>query len=107
MIPETGKYAQRRVFVCKLPHDFWQNHGFRLKYVVRFFRILAGLCKKRGCNEDGMRTVGGRMAASLHGSTRNEGICEKQGRGDEGVRVTDDAAARASGSGEVRLQYSR
>lgn len=31
-----------------------------------------------------MRTVGGRMAASLHGSTRNEGICEKQGRGDEG-----------------------
>lgn len=107
MMPETGKYAQRWVFVCKLPHDFWQNHGFRLKDVVRFFRILAGLCKKRGWNEDGMRTVGGRMAASLHGSTRNEGICEKPGRGDVGVRVTDDAAARASGSGEVRLQYSR
>ena len=34
MMPETGKYAQRWVFVCKLPHDFWQNHGFRLKDVV-------------------------------------------------------------------------
>ena len=33
-MPETGKYAQRWVFVCKLPHDFWQNHGFRLKDVV-------------------------------------------------------------------------